>query len=73
MITTIHVTTYSLLAYAAIHPIVIKSNVIKRRWDFVCFHCTIRTRKGKETVEVLQKALDDAEIHHRKYKIIIDD
>ena len=69
MITTIHISTYSLPAYVAIHHIVIKSNVIKRRWNFICFYCTIRTRKGKETVEAFQKAFDDAGIHHRKYEI----
>lgn len=69
MITTIRISTYSLPAYAAIHPIVVKSNVVKRRLNFICFYCIIRTRKGKETVGALQKAFDDVGIHHSKYEI----
>ena len=73
MITTIRIATYTLPAHAAIHPIVVKSNVIKRRLLFVCFYCTIRTRKGKETVDALQKAWDDAGIKQSEYKIIIEE
>ncbi|MBQ6307589.1 MAG: hypothetical protein IJK78_13615 [Bacteroidales bacterium] len=73
MITTIRISTYSLPAYVAIHHIVIKSNVIKRRWYLFCFYCTIRTRRGKETVEALQKAWDDAKIPDCRYEIKVDE
>ena len=73
MITTIRISTYTLPAHVAIHPILVKSHVVKRRWNFLCFYCVIRTRKGKETVEALQKALDDAGIYHHHYEIKVDE
>ena len=72
MIYTIYISTYSVPAYAAIHSIVIKSHVIKRKLLFVAYHCTITTRKGPELYNKLLSAFQEAGIPKGAYKIRID-
>ena len=71
MIYTIFLSTYSVPAYAAIHPIVIKSHVIKRRLFFFTYHGTITTRKGAELYNKLLTAFQEAGIPKSAYKIRI--
>lgn len=73
MITTIHIETRHIKAYAAIHPIVIKANVIKRVFFLTTYHATIRTRKGDEMIAALNKALQKAKIPASCYRINIID
>ena len=54
---TIQIETHSINAYAAIHAIMVKSNVVKRLWRFFCYSATIRTRKGPQTYEAIKTAL----------------
>ena len=72
MIYTIYISTYSVPAYAAIHSIVIKSHVIKRKLLFVAYHCTITTRKGPELYSKLLSAFQEAGITKGAYKIRIE-
>ena len=72
MIYTIFLSTFSMPAYAAIHPIVIKSHVIKRELLFVAYHCTITTRKGPELYNKLLSAFQEAGIPKGAYKIRIE-
>ena len=72
MIYTIFLSTFSMPAYAAIHPIVIKSHVIKRKLLFVAYHCTITTRKGPELYSKLLSAFQEASIPKGAYKIRIE-
>lgn len=72
MIYTIFLSTFSMPAYAAIHSIVIKSHVIKRKLLFVAFHCTITTRKGPELYNKLLSAFLEAGIPKGAYKIRIE-
>ena len=73
MITTIHIETRHIKAYAAIHPIVIKANVIKRVFFLTTYHATIRTRKGDEMIAALNKALQKAKTPASCYRINIID
>lgn len=73
MITTIHIETRHIKAYAAIHPIVIKANVIKRVFFLTTYHATIRTRKGDEMIAALNEALQKAKIPASCYRIKILD
>ncbi len=73
MITTIHIETRHIKAYAAIHPIVIKANVIKRVFFLTTCHATIRTRKGDEMIATLKEALQKAKIPASCYRIKILD
>jgi len=73
MITTIHIKTRHIKAYAAIHPIVIKANVIKRVFFLTTYHATIRTRKGDEMIAALNEALQKAKIPASCYRINIID
>ena len=73
MITTIHIETRHIKAYAAIHPIVIKANVIKRVFFLTSYHATIRTRKGDEMIAALNEALQKAKIPASCYRINIID
>ncbi len=72
MIYTIFLSTYSVPAYVAIHPIVIKSHVIQREICFIAYHSTITTRKGPELYNKLLSAFHDADIPKSAYKIRID-
>ena len=72
MIYTIFLSTFSVPAYAAIHSIVIKSHVIKRKLLFVAYHCTITTRKGPELYSKLLSAFQEASIPKGAYKIRIE-
>ena len=72
MIYTIYISTYSVPAYAAIHSIVIKSHIIKRKLLFVAYHCTITTRKGPELYNKLLSAFQEAGIPKGAYKIRIE-
>ncbi|MBR3711472.1 MAG: hypothetical protein IKM99_11030 [Bacteroidales bacterium] len=69
---TIQIETHSINAYAAIHAIMVKSNVVKRLWRFFCYSATIRTRKGPQTYEVIKTALQKAGIRESAYKLTID-
>lgn len=69
---TIQIETRSMDAYAAIHAIMMKSNVVKRLWRFVCYSATIRTRKGPQTYEAIKTALEEAGIRDSQYKLTID-
>ena len=69
MIYTIFLSTYTLPAYVVIHPIVIKSHVIKRRFFLATYHGTITTRKGAELYNKLLTAFQEAGIHHKDYEI----
>ena len=71
MIYTIFLSTYSVPAYVAIHPIVIKSHVIKREICFIAYHSTITTRKGAELYNKLLTAFQEADIPKSAYKIRI--
>ena len=71
MIYTIFLTTYSVPAYAAIHHIVIKSHVIKRKILLFTYHGTITTRKGAELYNKLLTAFQEAGIPKSAYKIRI--
>ncbi len=73
MITTIHIETRHIKAYAAIHPIVIKANVIKRVFFLTTYHATIRTRKGDEMIATIKEALQKAKIPASCYRIKILD
>lgn len=69
---TIQIETHSINAYAAIHAIMVKSNVVKRLWRFFCYSATIRTRKGPQTYEAIKTALQKAGIRESAYKLTID-
>ena len=73
MITTIHIETRHIKAYAAIHPIVIKANVVKRKFFLATYRATIRTRKGDAMIASLKDALQKANIPASYYKITIID
>lgn len=72
MIYTIFLSTYSVQAYAAIHPIVIKSHVIRREILLFAYHGTITTRKGPELYNKLLTAFQEASIPKSAYKIRIE-
>ena len=72
MIYTIQIETRSMYAYVAIHQIMVKAHVIKRRWNGICYYATITTRKGPQLYNNLTTALQEAGIHHVHYKIQID-